>query len=92
MKIHTKYSSWMTRQKWCIVQLGKWVIHRLEKHNDVTLFPKTLSAVLKVIVIDRHITLGDMPYANAVLNPKECDLDDSFIGIAIAGNPQIMIK
>ena len=34
---------------------------------------------LKVIVIDRHITLGDMPYANAVLNPKECDLDEKYV-------------
>ena len=34
---------------------------------------------LKVIVIDRHVTLGDMPFANAVLNPKECDLSEKYV-------------
>lgn len=33
---------------------------------------------IKVIVIDRHVTLGDMPYANAILNPKESDLKEKY--------------
>lgn len=31
-------------------------------------------------------------YPDWTFHYKECDLDDSFIGIAVAGNPQIMIK
>lgn len=34
---------------------------------------------LKVIVIDRHITLGNMSFANAILNPKECDLKEAYV-------------
>jgi single-stranded-DNA-specific exonuclease len=47
--------------------------------EDKELIRQAKAYGLKVIVIDRHISLGDMPYANAVLNPKECNLAEKYV-------------
>jgi len=31
---------------------------------------------MKVIIIDRHLVLGEVPMANAILNPKVCGMDE----------------